>query len=72
MNVTGPQKAYHLRKMRTRVYRMDKNHDGYISREDFQFIAEHLVENTQGITKEKTEEIFAGYPEMADLHGLKP
>ena len=58
--------------MRTRVYRMDKNHDGYISCQDFQFIAKNLAENTQGICKEKTEEIFAAYSEMADLHGLKP
>ncbi|CAB4045099.1 EF-hand domain-containing, partial [Paramuricea clavata] len=72
MNVTEPQKAYHLSKMRTRVYRRDKDNDGFISCEDFQSIATNLVETGKGITKEKTEEIFSACSEMADLHGLKP
>jgi hypothetical protein len=56
MSVTEQQKAYHLRKLRTRCHRMDLNRDGYLSREDFELMAKRLVGNASGITKEKTEE----------------
>jgi hypothetical protein len=48
------------------------NHDGYLSREDFELVAKRLVENASGITKEKTEEIHAAFLSIADLIGLKP
>ena len=72
MSVTEQQKAYHLRKLRTRCHRFDMNHDGYLSREDFELVAKRLVENASGITKEKTEEIHAAFLSIADLIGLKP
>ena len=72
MSVTEQQRAYHLRKFRTRFHRMDQNHDGYISREDFELMAKRFVENTSGITKEKTEQIFAEFLNTADAIDLKP
>jgi Ca2+-binding EF-hand superfamily protein len=51
---------------------MDINHDGYLSREDFELMAKRLVENVSGITKEKTEEIYAAFLSIADFIGLKP
>ena len=72
MSVTEQQKAYHLRKLRTRCHRMDMNHDGYLSREDFELMAKRLVEHASGITKQKTEEIYAAFLSIADFIGLKP
>ena len=71
MSVTEQQKAYHLRKMRTRMQRMDINHDGYISREDFELMAKRLVEYSGEITEEKSEAIFKTFAKVADLMGLK-
>lgn len=71
MNFTEVQKAYHLRKMRTRVYRMDVNHDGYISREDFELMAKRLVENTCEINEKKREEIFQAFLSIPDTIGIK-
>jgi Ca2+-binding EF-hand superfamily protein len=51
---------------------MDLNHDGYLSREDFELMAKRLVEHASGITKEKTEEIYAAFLSIADYIGLKP
>ena len=54
------------------MYRMDMNHDGYISREDFELMAERLIEYTSEITKEKSQAISATFGKVADLMGLKP
>ena len=51
---------------------MDINHDGYISREDFELMAKRLVEYTGEITEEKSEAIFTTFANVADLMGLKP
>ena len=72
MSPNEQQRAYHLRKMRTRMHRMDINLDGYISREDFQLMAKRLIEYTSQITKEKSEAISATFARVADLMGLKP
>ncbi|XP_028405358.1 luciferin-binding protein-like [Dendronephthya gigantea] len=72
MSVNEQQKAYHLRKMRTRMHRMDMNHDGYISREDFELMAKRLIEHTCDITEEKCQAITATFAKVADLMSLKP
>ena len=69
--VTEKQKAYHLRKMRTRMQRLDVNNDGHISSEDFDLMAKRLMEFTPEITKEKSEFIFAKFSKLSDLMGLK-
>jgi hypothetical protein len=51
---------------------MDINHDGFISREDFELMAKRLVEYTKEITKEKSESIFTTFGKVADLMCLKP
>ena len=45
MNASDKQKAYHLRKMRTRMVKLDVNKDGYISLEDYILMAERVVAN---------------------------
>ncbi len=54
------------------MHRMDLNHDGNISCEDFELMAKKLVEYTSEITKEKSEAIFATFTKVTDLMGLKP
>jgi Ca2+-binding EF-hand superfamily protein len=72
MSVTEQQKAYHLRKVRTRLQRLDINQDGYISREDFELMGKRLIEYSSDITKEKSETILATFATIPDLIGLKP
>ena len=68
-NTNEEQRAYHLRKMRTRFRRFDVNHDGFISREDYDLIATKLLEYSKMEEEESTRKIFAA---VADSLGLKP
>ena len=54
MSFTKEQKAYHLRKMRTRMTRLDVNKDGYISCEDYELMGKKLAEHSR-MTKEQAE-----------------
>lgn len=71
MDVTEKQKAYHLRKMTTRIVRLDVNKDGYISREDFEMMVERLNEYSK-ITKEQAELSRKAMMDVADTLGFKP
>ena len=71
MSFTEEQKAYHLRKMRTRMSRLDINKDGYISREDFELMGEKLAEHS-GMTKEQAESTTREFLKVADMINLKP
>ena len=42
--VTDAQRAYHMRKMRTRLVRLDVNKDGKISAKDFELISDRIIE----------------------------
>ena len=68
-NTTEEQRAYHLRKMRTRFTRLDLNNDGFISREDYDLMATKLLEYSKMGEEESTRKIFA---DVADRLGLKP
>ena len=71
MSFTPEQKAYHLRKMRTRVFRLDVNKDGYISREDFELMTKKLAEYS-GMTGEHAEAAKKQFLKIADMGNLKP
>ena len=44
MSLTVKQKTYLLRKMKTRFEQMDIDKNGYLSVEDYQELARHLIE----------------------------
>ena len=67
-NPTVEQRAYHLRKMRTRFTRLDLNNDGFISREDYDLMATKLLEYNKMGEEESMRKIFAN---VADRLGLK-
>ena len=71
MSVTEEQKAYHLRKMRTRMSRLDINQDGYISREDFELMGKKLAEHS-GMTQEQAVATTKEFLKVADMINLKP
>ena len=71
MSFTEEQKAYHLRKMRTRMSRLDINKDGYISREDFELMGKKLAEHS-GMTEEQAQATTREFLKVADMINLKP
>ena len=71
MSVTEQQRAYHLRKMRTRMTRIDVNKDGKISQDDFELMAEHLIECSK-MTTEQAQSTLKKLINVADAIGLKP
>ena len=69
MSLTEQQKAYHLRKMRTRVARLDVNKDGVITREDYILTSERMA--TYGkLTEEQAKEVREGLMKLADIMNL--
>ena len=56
MSYTEQQRAYHLRKMRTRAARLDINKDGFISREDYEIMSKRLTEYSN-VTEEQAKRI---------------
>ena len=70
MSFTEKQKAYHLRKMRTRLTRLDINKDGYISREDYELMGKKLAEYS-GMTGEQAEATTKEFLKVADAINLK-
>ena len=71
MSFTKEQKAYHLRKMRTRMTRLDVNKDGHISYEDYKLMGKKLAEYS-GITGEQAEAITKEFLKVADAFNMKP
>ena len=71
MSLTQKQKDYHLRKMKTRMSRMDVNKDGYFSREDFEALGKRLAEYG-GLTKEQADSTCKEFLRIADVLNLKP
>ncbi len=59
MSQTEQQKAYHLKKMRTRVARLDVNKDGVVSRNDFEIMSEKLSSYSK-LTEEQTQVVHDG------------
>ena len=71
MSFTQEQKAYHLRKMQTRMTRLDINKDGYISREDYELMGKKLAEHN-GMAREQAEQTRRELIKVADALNLKP
>ena len=65
MAYTEQQKAYHLRKMRTRAARLDINKDGFISREDYEIMSKRLSEYSK-VTEEQAKKIRDSLLAVAD------
>ena len=65
MSYTEQQKAYHLRKMRTRAARLDINKDGFISREDYEIMSKRLTEYSK-VTEEQAKKICDAVLVIAD------
>lgn len=71
MAYTEEQKAYHLRKMRTHMSRLDYNLDGYISREDYELMSKKFVEYSE-LNEDQVEQTVHKFLKIADVLGLKP
>ncbi len=71
MSLTEQQKAYHLKKMRTRVSRLDVNKDGVVSRNDFEIMSEKLSSYSK-LTEEQTKAVHDRLFTIADAINLKP
>ena len=64
-SVTEEQRAYHLKKMRTRFARLDLNKDGFISHEDYELMGKRLAEHGN-LTKEQAESVHKSLMVIAD------
>ena len=71
MSITQKQKDYHLRKMKTRITRLDINKDGYISREDYVLMGKQLAEYGK-LTKEEANSMDMQMKRFADALNLQP
>lgn len=71
MSFTAEEKAYHLRKMWTHFTRLDINKDGYISRKDYEEIAQKVAEYGK-LSQEEAATTMSAFLEIADILDLKP
>ena len=71
MSVTKQQKAYHLRKMRVYMTRMDINKDGFLSCEDYDPMVKQLAEYGCLIERQ-ADSAYSGFMEIADTLNLNP
>ena len=67
---TEKQRAYHLLKMRTRYIRLDVTKDGFLSREDFESMANKLIEASK-TGKEHAESTRKAFITVAESIGFK-
>ena len=71
MSFTERQRAFHLRKMRARLRRLDYNEDGYISREDYDLMGRKLAEYSE-MTDEQADSVRKEFMKIADALNLRP
>ena len=71
MSYTEEQKAYFLRKMRTRLSTLDVNKDGHISNEDYELMGRRLAEHSQ-MTEEQAEATKKEFAKFAEMLKMKP
>ena len=69
--LTERQKAFHLKKMRTHLKRLDYNEDGHISREDYDLMARKLAEYSE-MTDKQSVSVCKKFMKLADTMNLKP
>lgn len=65
---TAEQRAYHLRKMKTRYTRIDVTKDANITLDDYELMAKRMVEYGN-LPKDKADKVFEIFREMAVLIG---
>ncbi len=65
---TAEQRAYHLRKMKTRYARLDVTKDASSTLDDYELIAKRMVEYGN-LSKDKADKVFEIFREMAVLIG---
>ncbi|CAB3994219.1 sarcoplasmic calcium-binding [Paramuricea clavata] len=70
LSLIEKQRAFHLQKMRTRFTRLDLNHDGFISRADYELMATKVQENAK-LNPEDAESTRNAFMAVADALGLK-
>ena len=69
MSLTEKQKAYHLRKMRTHLERLDVNKDGTISRADYELMTERMTALGK-LTEEQAKRVHSIFMRVADNMSL--
>ena len=67
-NFTAEQKAYHLRKMKTRYARLDVDKDAHITLADYELMAKRMVEYGK-LSKDKADMVYEKFRKMAELTG---
>lgn len=67
-NFTAEQRAYHLRKMKTRYARLDVDKDANITLADYELMAKRVVEYGK-LSKDKADKVHEIFREMANLIG---
>ena len=67
-NFSVEQKAYHLRKMKTRYARLDVDNDAHITLADYELMAKRMVEHGK-LSKDKAEMVYEKFRKMAELTG---
>ena len=65
---TAEQKAYHLRKMRTRYTRLDVDKDAHITLADYELMAKRMVEYGK-LSKDTADTVYEKFREIAELTG---
>ena len=70
MSLTEQQRAYHLRKIRNRVAKLDVNKDGTITREGYASVSQRMAE-LFSLTAEQAKSVREGYLKIADILELK-
>ena len=70
MNPTDSQIAFRLRKLKTVFTRYDVDNDGYISRDDFELMAEKMNKLCNA-TGEQAESCHKSFMHVADVFGYK-
>uniref|UniRef100_UPI0037550875 EF-hand domain-containing protein n=1 Tax=Salmonella sp. s51933 TaxID=3160127 RepID=UPI0037550875 len=68
--ITEAQRAYHLRKMRTRMLRVDVIGDGYLTREDYEEMGIRMAEISK-MTEQQAKKTRKEFLRVADQMGIK-
>ena len=71
MSFTAEERAYHLKKIRTHFTRLDVNKNGFISRNDYEEMAQKIAHYGK-LSEEDAASVMAAFMEIAKVLDLKP
>lgn len=71
MSFTAEERAYHLKKIRTHFTRLDVNKNGFISRNDYEEMAQKIAHYGK-LSQEDAASVMAAFMEIAKVLDLKP